>query len=116
MCLFLAVDADTLALPVEENQTILSGKHSLFSLAFGDRSILVLLVFRHQIVHVALRFSELHLIHTFTSVPMQESLAPEHGSKLVTNTFEELLDRGRVANESRAHFEAARRDGAELEY
>ena len=32
--------------------------------------ILVLLVFRYQIIHVGFSFSEFHLVHTFTSVPM----------------------------------------------
>jgi hypothetical protein len=52
---------------------------------------LVLLVFGDQIVHVALSFGEFHLIHTLTSIPMQESLAPEHGSKLFRDTLEKLL-------------------------
>ena len=32
--------------------------------------------------------SELHLVHALSSVPMQESLATEHGRKLLTDTFE----------------------------
>ena len=36
--------------------------------------LLVLLVLRHQIVHVGFSLSELHLIHTLASVPMEESL------------------------------------------
>ncbi|KAG7264295.1 hypothetical protein CRUP_003871 [Coryphaenoides rupestris] len=34
--------------------------------------ILVLLVFRHQVVHVALRLGELHLVHTLTSRGSQQ--------------------------------------------
>merc|ERR1711907_362591 len=41
--------------------------------------ILVLLVLRDKIVHVRLSLSELHLVHTLTSVPMKECLATEHG-------------------------------------
>lgn len=44
---------------------------------------------------------------------MQESLAPEHGSELLTDTLEQLLDGGRVSDESRRHLEAAGRDRAE---
>lgn len=82
-------------------------------LAFRDGGFLVLLVFRNQIVHVGLSLSELHLVHTLSSVPMQESLAPEHSSELITDTLEELLDGGRVTNEGSRHLEATGRNGAE---
>ena len=35
---------------------------------------LILLILGDQIIHVGFSLSELHLVHTFTSVPMQESL------------------------------------------
>jgi hypothetical protein len=82
-------------------------------LSLGDRSILVLLVLGDQIVHVGLGLSKFHLVHTLTSVPMQESLSSEHGSELVTNTLEELLDGGGVTDEGGGHLEATRWDGAE---
>jgi hypothetical protein len=82
-------------------------------LALGDGGLLVLLVLGDQVVHVGLSLSELHLVHTLTSVPMQKSLAPEHGSELVTDTLEQLLDRGGVTNEGRGHLQAAGRNGAE---
>ena len=82
-------------------------------LTLGDGSILVLLVLGNQIVHVGFGLSELHLVHTLTSVPMQESLSSEHGSKLVTNTLEELLDGGRVADKGRRHLETTGGDGTE---
>jgi hypothetical protein len=44
---------------------------------------------------------------------MQEGLATEHSSELVTNTLEELLDGGRVTNESGRHLKAAWGNGAE---
>lgn len=44
---------------------------------------------------------------------MQESLTPEHGSELITDTLEELLDGGGVTNEGRAHLQSLGRDGAE---
>merc|ERR1711931_606680 len=68
------------------------------SLLLGG-GVLVLLVLRHQIVHVGLSLCELHLIHTLASVPMEESLAPEHSSELLGDTLEELLDGGAVAHE-----------------
>ena len=37
-------------------------------------SLLVLLVLGHQVVHVGLSLSELHLVHALAGVPMQESL------------------------------------------
>ena len=39
-----------------------------FAFLFGG-GILVLLIFRHQVVHVRLGLSELHLVHALTSVP-----------------------------------------------
>ncbi len=80
-----------------------------FTLVLGS-GLLVLLVLGHKIVHVGLGLSELHLVHALTSVPMQESLAPEHGSELLGDTLEELLDGGGVANEGGGHLEATGRD------
>ena len=82
-------------------------------LSLGDGGLLVLLVLGNEIVHVGLGLSELHLVHTLTSVPVQESLAPEHGSELVTDTLEELLDGGGVTNEGGGHLKAAWWDRAE---
>ncbi|KAL0926366.1 hypothetical protein M5K25_002588 [Dendrobium thyrsiflorum] len=53
--------------------------------------ILVLLILRNKIIHVALSLSKLHLIHTLTCIPVQESLSPEHGSELFTYPSEHLL-------------------------
>ena len=57
-------------------------------------------------------FSELHLVHAFSSVPMQESLAPEHSSELLTDALEELLDGSAVSNESAGHLQTTWRDVA----
>merc|ERR1711874_683001 len=59
---------------------------------------LVLLVLGHQVVHVGLSLGELHLVHALTSVPVEEGLPPEHGSELFSNSLEELLDGGGVAD------------------
>ena len=75
-----------------------------FSLLLGG-SILVLLVLRHQVVHVGLRLSELHLVHTLTSVPVEESLTTEHSSELLRDTLEEFLDSGAVTDEGGGHLE-----------
>mmetsp|Transcript_3264 Transcript_3264/g.5371 ORF Transcript_3264/g.5371 Transcript_3264/m.5371 type:complete len:455 (+) Transcript_3264:329-1693(+) len=83
----------------------------LTELAFlFSRGILVLLVLGDEIVHVGLGLSELHLIHTLTSVPVQESLAPEHGSELLRDTLEHLLDGSAVTNEGSRHLKTLRRD------
>uniref|UniRef100_A0A7I4C4Z2 Uncharacterized protein n=1 Tax=Physcomitrium patens TaxID=3218 RepID=A0A7I4C4Z2_PHYPA len=81
----------------------------LLVLAFllGAR-VLVLLVLRHQIVHVALRLRELHLVHALARVPMQESLPPEHGCELLAHTPEHLLNRRRVTDERRRHLQTRR--------
>lgn len=44
---------------------------------------------------------------------MQESLATEHGSELVADTLEELLDGGGVTNEGGRHLEATGGNGAQ---
>ena len=59
----------------------------------------------YQIVHVGLCLSELHLVHAFACVPMQESLAPEHGSELLRDPLEQLLDGGAVADKGGGHLE-----------
>jgi len=71
-----------------------------------DGGVLVLLVLRHEIVHVALGFSELHLVHTLTSVPVEEGLATEHGGELLSDALEHFLDAGVVADEGDSHLEA----------
>ena len=68
--------------------------------------ILVLLVLRDQVIHVALSLCELHLIHTFTSVPVEEGLAAEHGGELLRDALEQLLDGSAVTNEGTRHLQA----------
>merc|ERR1712176_813524 len=75
-----------------------------------DGGFLVLLVLGNQIVHVGFSFSEFHFIHTFASIPMQESLSPEHSSKLLRDPLEELLNCSRVSDKSRSHLKTSGRD------
>merc|ERR1711998_56556 len=67
--------------------------------------VLVLLVLRHEIVHVGLSLSELHLVHTLTGVPVKEGLAAEHAGELLRDTLPELLDGGGVTDEDGGHLE-----------
>lgn len=53
------------------------------------------------------RLTEFHLVHSLSSVPMQESLPPEHDNKLITNTLEHLLDTGRVSDKGGAHLQTS---------
>ena len=46
-------------------------------------------------------------LRKLTSVPVQESLASEHGGELLGDALEELLDGGGVADEGGGHLEAA---------
>ena len=55
---------------------------------------------------------ELELVHTLSSVPMDVSLSPVHRRELVSNTLEEGLDRGTVADEGRRHLETTGRNVA----
>merc|ERR1711959_619595 len=70
---------------------------------FFSSSILILLIFRYQIVHVRFSFSEFHLIHTFSGIPMEESFSSEHSSELFSYSLEHFLDSSRVTNESNRH-------------
>ena len=80
-----------------------------FSLVVSG-SLLVLLVLGDEVVHVALSLGELHLVHTLTSVPMEESLATEHGRELLGDSLEQLLDGRAVSDEGGSHGQSARRN------
>merc|ERR1711920_593711 len=67
--------------------------------------VLVLLVLGHQVIHVALRLCELHLVHTLPCIPMQEGLAAEHGSKKLCDALEHLLNGCRVASKGHGHLQ-----------
>merc|ERR1719472_49148 len=77
--------------------------HLLLILGGG---ILILLILGNEIVHVGLSLGELHLVHTLSGVPMEESLSSEHGSELLTNSLEHLLDGGGVTKEGNGHLES----------
>ena len=67
---------------------------------------MILLILGNEIVHVGLSLGELHLVHTLSGVPMEESLSSEHGSELLTNSLEHLLDGGGVTKEGNGHLES----------
>ena len=47
---------------------------------------------RHiPLVEYSSHLGELHLVHALASVPVQESLAPEHGGELLRDPLEQLL-------------------------
>merc|ERR1719373_1460434 len=69
--------------------------------------LLVLLVLGHEVVHVGLSLGELHLVHALAGVPMEESLSSEHGSELLGDSLEELLDGSGVADEGGGHLETS---------
>ncbi len=56
-----------------------------------------------QIIHVGFGFSEFHFVHTFSSVPVQESFSSEHSSELFSYSLEHFLDSSGVTNESNSH-------------
>lgn len=78
--------------------------------------ILILLVLGHQVVQVTLSLRELHFIHAFSRVPVEESLASEHERELLTHPPEDLLNGRVVADESGGHPEASRRDVAHCDF
>lgn len=60
-----------------------------------------------------MRLTEFHLVHSLSSIPMQESFPPEHDNKLVTDTLEHFLNAGRVSDKGGAHLQSSGGDGAE---
>merc|ERR1712100_953915 len=81
------------------------------SLVLGS-GILVLLVLGHEVVHVGLSLSELHLVHALTGVPVEEGLAAEHAGELLGDALPELLDGGGVTDEDGGHLQTLRWDVA----
>lgn len=51
-------------------------------------------------------------MHTFSGVPMEESLSTEHRRELLGNPLEELLYSGRISNKCSGHFQASWSDVA----
>ena len=72
------------------------------------RGVLVLLVLRHEVVHVTLGLCELHFVHALPGVPVQEGLPAEHGGELFADALEEFLDGRAVPDEGGTHLEPAR--------
>jgi len=83
-----------------------------FTLVLGS-GVLVLLVLGDEVVHVGLCLGELHLVHALARVPVQESLATEHGRELLRDALEQLLYGRAVADEGRRHFQTTWRDVAD---
>merc|ERR1712099_160112 len=75
--------------------------------------VLILLILRDKVVHVALGLRELHLVHALARIPVQEGLAPEHRCEVLSHAFEHLLNGCRVPKERYRHFQALRRDIAD---
>ena len=65
-----------------------------------------MLIFGDEIVHVGFGFSEFHFVHTFTGVPVEESLSSEHSGELLSNPLEHFLDGGGVSDEGDSHLQA----------
>jgi len=75
----------------------------VFSFLFGS-CILILLIFRNKIIHISFCFCELHFVHSFSGIPMKESLSSKHSSKLFSYSFEHLLDGSRISDKCDGHF------------
>jgi len=73
---------------------------------FLSGGVLVLLVLRHEVIHVGLSLGELHFVHALTSVPVKEGLAAEHTCELLRHTLPHLLDGSGVTEEAGGHLEA----------
>merc|ERR1719356_525730 len=78
--------------------------------------ILVLLILRHKIVHVGLRFRKFHFVHALSSIPMQKCFAPEHGREVFGYTFEHFLNCGRISSESDSHLQTFRGNVADARF
>ena len=62
----------------------------LFFSSIIHRCLLMILIFSDYITKIRLSFSELHFIHTFTSIPMKESFSSEYHSELFQNVLEPM--------------------------
>merc|ERR1712228_469214 len=78
--------------------------------------VLVLLVLADQVVHVALGLGELHLVHSLSSVPVQEGLAAEHRRELLGDALKHVLNGRGVPDEGRRHLESFGRDVADRRF
>lgn len=94
------------------NRLAFIGVHDILLLTFVDdllvlfeTSRLILLVLSNEVLQVGLCFAELHLVHSFASVPVQECFSPEHECKLFRGTLEESLDGSGVGDEGSRHLE-----------
>ena len=57
---------------------------------------------------IAAHLCKLHLVHAFSSVPVQKRLAFEHGLELLTDALEDLLDGSVVSNKGSRHLHPTR--------
>lgn len=72
-----------------------------------------ILVLGDKVVRAALSLGEAHLVCALIHVPVQDGLLVEHGSKLLLDVLEQLLDGQAVANDGDCHFQATGRDIAD---
>ncbi len=77
---------------------------------FLSSGVLILLIFGDEVVHVGFSLSELHLVHTLTGIPMEESLSSEHSSELFSDSLEHFLDGSWVSNEGNGHLQSLGRN------
>jgi len=77
---------------------------------FFSCCFLIWLIFPYKIIHIRFCFCEFHFIHTFSSVPMEESLSSEHSSKLFCYSFKHFLNGCWVSYKCNRHFKAFRRN------
>ena len=91
---------------LHDGLNLLLNKHSLF-LCCG---MLILLVLRNKVIHVALGLGKLLLVQALTSVPVKERFTSEHGSEELCGTLELVLNGRGSTQESNCTFESLRRD------
>ena len=68
--------------------------------------ILILLIFRNKIVHVRFSFSEFHLVHSLSGIPVQKGLSSKHSSELFSDSLKHFLNSSRVSYECYSHFKS----------
>ena len=85
---------------------LLLNKLSLF-LCCG---ILILLVLRNTVIHVALSLGKLHLVHALAGVPVKERFTTDHGSEELCGTLEHSLNGRGSTQESNCPFQSLWRD------
>jgi len=70
---------------------------------FFQSNVLIHLIFRNQVINIALGLCKLHIIHSFLGVIVEEGLSAEHSRELIRYSLEDFLNRSGISDKSGRH-------------